>query len=192
MVTTHDKFTNVGLFQSMTELGELKFISEFLTAKQLDTLYIAKFGTRLLGCQFEDMPVQAIAQIVYDSFANTWNKQFDLLATDMPLLKTFETTRKSTTIADYNRTNTTRDVTDENYNTSTFNDGVVNTDNNSINKDTQFTESDKQNHDTQFTESGFKGNSYRLLKNAIDYLKVNLIYDIIMVDINELLTLKIF
>lgn len=188
-----DKFNEVGLFTEMSKVGNLKFISEYLTAKQIDTLYNVKFGERLLACEFETMTCSEVAEIVYNSFANTWNKEFDLLATEIPLLKTFE----NTTTKEVNGTTDRKANITEQYeeNSQVAGDNIedyVNNDSNNSNRNNDTLEKMTNINKVSTTESGFKGDSYKLLRSAIDYLKVNLLYDIIMVDINDLITLNIF
>lgn len=194
-MTVRDKFKEQGLFETMHNLAlttptiNVLDYMQIIQPKTMDMIYMSNSGSRRLSYMGENYSVEEIAKILYEMYANKWNKLYDMAVAELPI--------------DYNYVETqTENVEDSGENSIDF----TSTDTGSVNayNDDDFVNDKKQDIKTTNTGSnsnrkirelkkevlqGSKTDNFEKVKN---YLQNNYFNDIIIRDINEFITLSIF
>lgn len=183
-----EKFLKEGLFQAMNGIKPFPF-SELITPEYMDMFYVSNYGQRTLAVFGEENSVEDIAQIFVQMFYNKWAKLYEMAIANIDI--------------DYNYTETqVENVKDKGENdlkiTSTMTDLVnayndddfVNDKQNENKSSNSGTNNNTRNRD--FTKKILQGGKTENFQKIISYLQNNFFNDIIVVDVNQFLTLSIF
>lgn len=203
--TVKTAFKNFGLFHYLNEIQELPFVDEF-SADNLDILYLSSFGKKSVsdfvldnteGNDIAEKDIKQMVTIIHSMYYSKWNRLYSIMLSDLKILENrIDTTKEvindvGENVADMETKNINESVSKISpYNSDDF----VNKDSDDkteTRKDSQ-KGTNKNERVREVTKTGFTGSAIKEYQNAIDYLKSNLIYDIIFKDINTLITLQIY
>ena len=170
------------LFTHMQQVKNLKFF-DFIPPEQCNLLYMGMYGNRVLGKMAETKSIEEIAQVVVCAFGESWDNTVIAYTSSVKELGDYKET-VTETVTDNGTTTNNNVVTGK---VSAYNDDVF------VNDDENTTKTDGTNTNERMRtyEINKMRNSNEYI-NAINYLKTNLFCDIIMIDINRLLTINIF
>lgn len=167
-----DVFTQIKAKESL-------LIFDFISSETLDKIYSFKYGNRLLNDKASETEKSIVIDVVVGYFAEKWNNYFLTVSESIPQMKNYIETVQET-ISD---------------------NGSINFNRNSLNKVSAYNVDDfvnnTNNDDVETSETeNTKTRSYEItkLKNVgfyndiISYLTKNNVYDIMMVDLNSILT----
>jgi hypothetical protein len=175
------KEVNFNLFAEINKTKKLG-IFDFIPAETMDLLYKSMYGERYVSNLFADNDITDIADFIIGLYAFRWDNILSFITSSIPVLENYGE-KLVETIKDNGTDDNTRTTTDK---VSAFNDEDFTNDTN--NTDTFKGKTQNVRERTQLIE---KINPIEL-KNSIEYLKNNFIYDIVFVDVNNVLTLSIF
>lgn len=182
-----EKFTDVNLFEKIDNIHTLPFISLFPVDK-LNLLYLNTHGDRTLNKTGRNLTVEEIAQILVSLYAEKWEKIYNNILVDFPILESYIETITETTNENGNTSNETTETNVDKV--SAYNDNDFVNDEQSTN--TNSMTSTNENTIAKTTEKSVKENVINNLENALNYLQNHEIYSIIFADVNGAITLNIF
>lgn len=182
-----EKFTDVNLFEKIDNIHPLPFISLFPVDK-LNLLYLNTHGDRTLNKTGRNLTVEEIAQILVGLYAEKWEKIYNKILVDFPILESYIETVTETTNENGNTSNETTETNVDKV--SAYNDNDFVNDEQSTN--TNSMTSTNENTIAKTTEKSVKENVVNNLENALNYLQNHEIYCIIFADVNNTVTLNIF
>lgn len=182
-----EKFADVNLFDEINKRGNFSFITLFPVDK-LNLLYMNTHGDRTLNKTGRNCTVKEIASIIVGLYSDKWNKIYDEILVDFPILENYiETITEKTN----EKGNTTNDTTETNVDkVSAYNDNDFVNDEQSTN--TNSMKSTNENDIVKTTEKSIKENPVKNIEIALKYLQNSNIYAIIFSDVNNTVTLNIF
>ena len=183
----YERFNKSLLWDKTNQYQTFGWIDIFDNAS-LNLLWLNKYHSRSCNSLAEDLDDDNIAKIIAGMFVFKWNNEYNLLKENW--LKN----------GDFSKTYTEK-KTEKNTETGTENNNVKNNvsafdDENYTNKDEEVSTKNNENNGTNDVERTYTTNGYNSahIKNKIDYIeylqKINF-FDIIMTDVNNLLTMNI-
>lgn len=175
-----DKLIN--LFEIMDIKNPNQDIFNFVDSKLLDKYYITMYGERTLSNLANYLEVEEISDILFNMFISKWNNIIlNYLDSENLLNEYKETVTEITT----NNTNSDNTRTDTNK-VSAYNDDDFTNSNEDITVENMITENEgnKETIRTRLKEVSFYNSINRYLTNFN-------IYNIIVIDINSIVTLNI-
>ena len=178
----YEKFAEQGLFTTMQSKGLLPVEFDDLSAEQMDILYNNLHGVRKLARIGRDLSVDDLADLIGNLYNKKWTDNLAYYATKADLLKGDKET-VTENIVDDNKMVDERTSTNS---VSAYNDDdFVNND-----KDDSTNTIDTDNkRDRTLTRRMMRVSDVKSLQ---ELLQNNFLCDIIFVDVNTVLTLKIF
>lgn len=183
-----EKFTEQKLFNTIFQKGYFNFGS-IIPTETMDTYYLMNHGNRTLSYMGENNTVDEIAELLLGLYADKWNKLYEVAMKEISV----EFNYKETVSENVDDTGTnTADITSTNTGTvSAYNDE------NFVNNDKDESVSKNQGSSTNkkvrtFTKEILNGNITQNIESVIKHLTNNYFCDIIVVDVNSVLTLSIF
>lgn len=183
-----EKFTEQKLFATIDRYGYFDFTA-IVPASTMDAFYMTNHGNRTLSFMGENNTVDEIAKILLDLFADKWHKLYEVAIEEIAVNYNYKET--ITENVDDTGTNTA-DITSTNTGTvSAYNDE------NFVNNDKDESVSKNQGSSTNkkvrtFTKEILNGNIAQNIDSVIKHLTNNYFCDIIVGDVNSVLTLSIF
>ena len=191
-----------GIFYYINSISPFEW-SSVVTPDNLDNAFLRLNGNYLISDCINDSMVnnapdlQMLAQIIKDLYFFKWNKIYDILIQEVPLLQSYiEEISEETTGETTNTNNSAIGSTIGTVNkVSAYNESdFVNKDNEeqTENRTDNTTNNGTNNGTRTVTKKGFNGSYSKDLNEQIIYLKNNLIYDIIFNDVKSILMLSIF
>lgn len=168
-----------GIFTEMLKIGHLSFFSDY-SAKNIDTLYKIKYGSRTIAKNIVDLTPLEVAHILVAVYGEKWNNKY-------ALLKGMEMGVDSKTIVEENINDDVKRVSSSNQTNqvSAFNDIDVAT--NDVQVDT--VNDDVKKDTTKNTVKTHK--SMNAIKTQLDLLNSNFIDDVLQ-DVNKIVFLSIY
>ena len=195
------KYNGVGIFEQIQKTTPLKIFTETgLNPKTVDNLLYFKYGNRDLNCSTRHIELN---QDTFDSLCNMislyykhkWDNMTNLILeevtpTDYEIntTETIDTTGNTTGTNNQDTTNTETETT-TGYNSDEFENDNKTDSTNKFKGETAGT--NKENVIRELKTTGIKQNKYTLLNSSIEYLKQNLIDDIMLIDILNTFTLSL-
>ena len=178
----YEKFAEQGLFSTMQSKGLLPVEFDDLSGEQMDLLYNNLHGVRQLARIGRDLSVDDLADLIGNMYYKKWTENLEYYALKADLLKGDKETVTENIVDD-------NEMVDERTSTnsvSAYNDDdFVNNDKddstNTINTDNK--------RDRTLTRRMMRVSDAKSLQ---ELLQNNFLCDIIFVDVNTVLTLKIF
>lgn len=170
-----DVFTQI---KTKTDL----LVFDFVEPSKLDNIYIFKYGDRQLNIKADETEKEVVINVLVSYFAKKWNDYFLTVSEGIEGMKNYTETVRET-------------ISDE---------GSVNFNRNSLNKVSAYNVDDfvdnTSDNDVETSETqNTKVREYEITKlkdvgayeKIISYLNKNNIYDVMMLDINSILTTMI-
>lgn len=182
-----EKFTTENLFEEIHALHPFPFVGVFPVDK-MNLFYINTYGDRTLSKMGRNLTVPEIAETLVGLFAEKWDKIYESILVDFPILENYVEVITETTNETGNSTNNTTETNLEKV--SAYNDeDFVNDEQSTNTNEMKMNNENKieKTHEKKVTENATKN-----LENAIKYLQNNVIYYIIYSDVNGAITLNIF
>lgn len=182
-----EKFTTENLFNEMNKIKPFPFVDIFPVDK-MNLFYINTYGDRTLSKMGRNLTVKQIAEILVDMHSEKWDKIYNSVLVDFPILENYVEVITETTNETGNSTNNTTETNLEKV--SAYNDDDFVNDEQSTNTNEMKMNNEnkvEKTHEKKITENATKN-----LENAIKYLQNNVIYYIIFSDVNGAITLNIF
>ena len=195
------KYKEVGIFEQIQKKTPLKIFTETgLNPKTIDNLLYFKYGNRDLNSQTRNIKLD---QDTFDSLCNMvslyykhkWDNMTNIILeevipTDYEIKtrESIDTTGNTTGTNNQNTTNTETETT-TGYNTDDFENDNKTDSTNQVKGET--TGENKENVIRELKTTGIKQNKYTLLNSSIEYLKQNIIDDIMIIDILNTFTLSL-
>lgn len=187
-MNVREKFSQQGLFKTIFNKGTFDFCC-IVPVETMDTYYNTNHGSRTLSYLGENSSVDEIAEVIHDLFMDKWNKLYEVAVEEIAVKYNYKETVSET--VDDTGTNTA-DITSTNTGTvSAYNDE------NFVNNDKDESVSKNQGSSTnkkvrEFTKEILNGNIAQNIDSVIKHLTKNYFCDIIVGDVNSVLTLSIF
>lgn len=182
-----EKFTTENLFDEMNKLHPFPFISLF-SADKMNVFYNNTYGDRTLSKMGRNLTVPEIASILVNLYGEKWDKIYESILVDFPILENYVEVITETTNEVGNSTNNTTETNVEKV--SAYNDEDFVNDEQSTN--TNEMKMNNENKVEKTYEKKVTENATKNLENALNYLQNNVIYYIIFSDVNGAITLNIF
>lgn len=195
------KYNEVGIFEQIQKKTPLKIFTETgLNPKTIDNLLYFKYGNRDLNYSTRNVELN---QDTFDSLCNMvslyykhkWDNMTNIILeevipTDYEIKtrETIDTTGNTTGTNNQNTTNTETETT-TGYNTDDFENDNKTDSTNQVKGETEG--SNKENVIRELKTTGIKQNKYTLINSSIEYLKQNIIDDIMITDILSTFTLSL-
>lgn len=195
------KYKEVGIFEQIQKKTPLKIFTETgLNPKTIDNLLYFKYGNRDLNSSTRNIKLN---QDTFDSLCNMvslyykhkWDNMTNIILeevipTDYEIktTETIDTTGNTTGTNNQNTTNTETETT-TGYNTDDFENDNKTDSTNQVKGETEGT--NKENVIRELKTTGIKQNKYTLINSSIEYLKQNIIDDIMIIDILNTFTLSL-
>lgn len=182
-----EKFTTENLFDEINKIHPFPFISLF-NADKMNLFYINTYGDRTLSKIGRNLTVPEIANILVNLYGEKWDKIYESILVDFPILENYVETVTEKTNETGNSTNNTTETNVEKV--SAYNDNDFVNDEQSTN--TNEMKMNNENVIEKTYEKRITENATKNLENALNYLQNNVIYYIIFSDVNGTITLNIF
>lgn len=182
-----EKFTTENLFDEINKIRQFPFISLF-SADKMNLFYINTYGDRTLSKMGRNLTVPEIANILVNLYGEKWDKIYESILVDFPILENYVETVTEKTNETGNSTNNTTETNVEKV--SAYNDNDFVNDEQSTN--TNEMKMNNENVIEKTYEKRITENATKNLENALNYLQNNVIYYIIFSDVNGAITLNIF
>ena len=195
------KYKGVGIFEQIQKTTPLKIFTETdLKPKTIDDLLYFKYGNRDLNESTRNVELN---QDTFDSLCNMvslyykhkWDNMTNLILeevtpTDYEITtkETIDTTGNTTGTNNQDTTNTETETT-TGYNSDEFENDNKTDSTNQVKGETAGT--NNENVIRELKTKGIKQNKYTLLNSSVEYLKQNLIDDIMLIDILNTFTLSL-
>ena len=195
------KYKGVGIFEQIQKTTPLKIFTETdLKPKTIDDLLYFKYGNRDLNESTRNVELN---QDTFDSLCNMvslyykhkWDNMTNLILeevtpTDYEITtkETIDTTGNTTGTNNQDTTNTETETT-TGYNSDEFENDNKTDSTNQVKGETAGT--NNENVIRELKTKGIKQNKYTLLNSSIEYLKQNIIDDIMLIDILNTFTLSL-
>lgn len=183
----YERFNKSLLWDKINQYQTFSWIDIFDNAS-LNLLWLNKYHSRSCNSLAEDLDDDNLAKIIAGMFVFNWNIEYNLLKENWLKNGDFSTTY-------------TEKKSEKNTETGTENNNVKNNvsafdDENYTNKDEEVSTKNNENNGTNDVERTYTTNGYNSaqIKNKIDYieyLQKNKFFDIIITDVNNLLTMNI-
>lgn len=178
----YEKFAEQGLFTTMQSKGLLPVEFDDLSGEQMDLLYNNLHGVRQLARIGRDLTVDQIAELLGNLYYKKWTDNLAYYATKADLLKGDKETVTENFVDDNNMV----DKRTSTNSVSAYNDDdFVNNDKD----DSTNTIKTDNKRDRTLTRTMLRVSDVKSLQ---ELLQNNFLCDIIFVDVNTVLTLKIF
>ena len=195
------KYKGVGIFEQIQKTTPLKIFTETdLKPKTIDDLLYFKYGNRDLNESTRNVELN---QDTFDSLCNMvslyykhkWDNMTNLILeevtpTDYEIKtrETIDTTGNTTGTNNQDTTNTETETT-TGYNSDEFENDNKTDSTNKFKGETAGT--NNENVIRELKTKGIKQNKYTLINSSIEYLKQNIIDDIMLIDILNTFTLSL-
>ena len=182
-----EKFTTENLFDEINKLHPFPFVGVF-PVDTLNLLYLNLHGDRTLSKMGRNLTVKQIAEILVDMHSIKWDKIYNSVLVDFPILENYVEVITEKTNETGNSTNNTTETNVEKVSAYNDNDFVndeqsTNTNEMKMNNENMI----EKTHEKRITENATKN-----IENALNYLQNSVIYNIIFSDVNGAITLNIF
>lgn len=183
-----EKFSSEKLFQTMNDIKPFPF-AEIITPQYMDMFYISNYGQRTVSVFGEENTVEDIANIFIQMFYNKWSKLYDMAISNIDIDYNYtETQVENVKDKGGNKGEITSTMTDL---VNAYNDDDFVNDKQNENKSQNKVENENQRN-RDFTKKILRGGKTENFQKIILYLQNNFFNDIIVVDVNQFLTLSIF
>ena len=195
------KFNGIGIFEQINKTTPLKIFTETgLKPKTIDDLLYFKYGNRDLNhstkhIELNQETFETLCNMVSLYYKHKWDNMTNLILeevtpTDYEITtrETIDTTGNTTGTNNQNTTNTETETT-TGYNTDDFENDNKTDSTNQVKGETEGT--NKENVIRELKTTGIKQNKYTLINSSIEYLKQNIIDDIMILDILNTFTLSL-
>ena len=195
------KYEEVGIFEQIQKTTPLKIFTETdLNPNTIDNLLYFKYGNRDLNCSTRNIELnqdtfEALCNMVSLYYKHKWDNMTNLILEEVTPTDYEITTRETinttgnTTGTNTQDTNNTETETTTGYNADEFeNDNKTDSTNQVIGETTG---ENKEDVIRELKTTGVKQNKYTLLNSSIEYLKQNIIDDIMITDILNTFTLSL-
>lgn len=195
------KYKEVGIFEQIQKTTPLKIFTETgLNPKTIDNLLYFKYGNRDLNYSTRNIDLdqntfKTLCDMVSLYYKHKWDNMTNILLeevtpTDYEIktTETIDTTGNTTGTNNQNTTNTETETT-TGYNTDDFENDNKTDSTNQVKGETEGT--NKENVIRELKTTGIKQNKYNLINSSIEYLKQNIIDDIMITDILNTFTLSL-
>lgn len=195
------KYNEVGIFEQIQKTTPLKIFTETnLTPKTIDNLLYFKYGNRDLNSSTKNIELnqdtfETLCTMVSSYYRYKWDNMTNLILeevtpTDYEITtrETIDTTGNTTGTNNQNTTNTETETT-TGYNSNDFENDNKSDSTNQVKGETAGT--NKENVIRELKTTGIKQNKYTLINSSIEYLKQNVIDDIMLIDILNTFTLSV-
>lgn len=178
----YEKFEEQGLFSTMQTKGLLPIEFDDLSGEQMDVLYNNLHGVRKLARIGRDLSVDDLAELIGNMFYKKWTENLEYYALKANLLQGDKETVTEQIVDD-------NEMVDERTSTNSV----------SAYNDENFVNNDKDDSTNTINTDNERNRTLtrRMLrvsdaKSLQELLQNNFLCDIIFVDVNTVLTLKIF
>lgn len=178
----YEKFAEQGLFSTMQSKGLLPIEFDDLSGEQMDVLYNNLHGVRKLARIGRDLSVDDLAELIGNMFYKKWTENLEYYALKANLLQGDKETVTEQIVDD-------NEMVDERTTTNSV----------SAYNDDNFVNNDKDDSTNTINTDNERNRTLtrRMLrvsdaKSLQELLQNNFLCDIIFVDVNTVLTLKIF
>lgn len=195
------KYEEVGIFEQIQKTTPLKIFTETgLNPKTIDNLLYFKYGNRDLNYSTRNIDLdqnsfETLCNMVSLYYKHKWDNMTNIILEEVTPtdyeIKTTETIDTTGNTAGTNNQNTTNTETETTtgYNTDDFvNDNKADS-TNQVKGET--TGENKENVIRELKTTGIKQNKYNLINSSVEYLKQNIIDDIMITDILNTFTLSL-
>lgn len=195
------KYDGIGIFEQIQKTTPLKIFTETgLNPKTIDNLLYFKYGNRDLNCSTRNTELnqetfETLCNMISLYYKHKWDNMTNLILeevtpTDYEIktTETIDTTGNTTGTNNQNTTNTETETT-TGYNTDDFENDNKTDSTNQVKGETAGT--NKENVIRELKTTGIKQNKYNLINSSIEYLKQNIIDDIMITDILNTFTLSL-
>jgi len=195
------KYNEVGIFEQIQKKTPLKIFTETgLNPKTIDNLLYFKYGNRDLNYSTRNVELNqdtfdSLCDMVSLYYKHKWDNMTNIILeevtpTDYEIktTETIDTTGNTTGTNNQNTTNTETETT-TGYNTDDFENDNKTDSTNQVKGETEGT--NKENVIRELKTTGIKQNKYTLINSSIEYLKQNIIDDIMITDILNTFTLSL-
>ena len=195
------KYKEVGIFEQIQKTTPLKIFTETnLSPETIDNLLYFKYGNRDLNSSTKNIELnketfETLCNMVSSYYKYKWDNMTNLILeevtpTDYEIktTETIDTTGNTTGTNNQNTTNTETETT-TGYNTDEFENDNKTDSTNQVKGET--TGENKEDVIRELKTTGIKQNKYTLINSSIEYLKQNIIDDIMIVDILNTFTLSL-
>lgn len=184
---TREKFATQNLFDEINKIYPFPFIKTFPVDK-LNLLYISTHGERTLSQAGITLTVPELATIIVGCYSDKWDRIHKVLATDISFVESHIETVIETTNENGSSSNNMTETSVGKV--SAYNDDDFVNDEQDTN--TNETHGTNENTIEHTRERKVRENVTKNLENAINYLQLVLIYNIIFADVNRVITLSIY
>lgn len=178
----YEKFAEQGLFSTMQSKGLLPIEFDDLSSEQMDVLYNNLHGVRQLSRIGRDLSVDDLADLIGNMYYKKWTENLEYYALKANMMQGDKETVTEQIVDDnemVDERTTTNSVSA--YNDDNFVNNDKDDSTNTINTDNQ--------RDRTLTRRMLRVSDVKSLQ---ELLQNNFLCDIIFVDVNTVLTLKIF
>lgn len=195
------KYKEVGIFEQIQKTTPLKIFTETdINPNTIDNLLYFKYGNRDLNYSTRNIDLnqetfETLCDMISLYYKHKWDNMTNLILeevtpTDYEIktTETIDTTGNTTGTNNQNTTNTETETT-TGYNTDDFENDNKTDSTNQVKGETAGT--NKENVIRELKTTGIKQNKYTLLNSSIEYLKQNIIDDIMLIDILNTFTLSL-
>lgn len=182
-----ERLTSENLFEEIHKIHPFPFVGVFPVDK-MNLYYLNAHGDRTLSKTGRNLTVSEMASIIVGLHSEKWDKIYNSVLVDFPILENHVETLTETTNENGETTNNTSETSLEKV--SAYNDNDFVNDEQTTNTNTM--SGTNKNNITKTVEKRVTDNATKNLENAIKYLQNNVIYYIIFSDINNVITLNIF
>jgi len=174
-----------GIFAAINATQELPFIDAF-PVESLDLAYVTDCGYRTVRKEIEVVPVSTAGALLSYRFHDKWAKLYELLTDKLDLSYIGKASKERTQITD--KTGLAMETRTFTHKVSAFNESEDYT------PDYQDTEiiTPAAGMDSITAATNETRRYFDDLKKGLNLLKSTLVYDIIFMDINKSLTLRVF
>lgn len=187
-MNVYDKFSDVNLFELLNVIRDVPG-QEFFPLDSMNTLFLDKYGRRVLSATGRHNEPEAIAKIISGMFSEKWRRVYELTIQDMPGLLSYKETVKEK-ITDKGKTTFNSDDTTTNTVSADNETDFVN-DTKSVLK--HGGENGNENEKVrEFERSGFTNDISDTVLSEINVLQNTVIYDMIFSDVIGVIGLSIY
>lgn len=193
-----------GIFQHLDEFAELPLLNELFDPENIDLTFITLYGDRelskpihnIVGDEVTEEDLQTIAKMIYGMYFNKWKNLEDIYAERLDLDTYRNKVTEDITDDKESKQNVKQDGTDEQthqtqgYNADDWENESRDKMTNDNETDQKGTENNKRERTTETT--GNKDNRIDDRQKAISSLRQEVLYDIIYVDVIELVGVLMF
>lgn len=195
------QYQGIGIFEQIQKTTPLKIFTETnLTPKTIDNLLYFKYGNRDLNSSTKNIELnkdsfETLCNMVSSYYSYKWDNMTNLILeeitpTDYEITtkETIDTTGNTTGTNNQNSTNIETETT-TGYNSNDFENDNKTDSTNQVKGETAGT--NKENVIRELKTTGIKQNKITLINSNIEYLKQNIINDIMLIDILNTFTLSL-